>query len=885
MLPHAASKGSDPSAAAIAPPGMTQTTTDDTLGASGPVSPNRQPVGLTSSALEQLSLEEPEDSTIHPLPTEQASTTTHSATDSTPPESLQLDETLSDALKSARDRPFVLRQEQDMRDFISDAARSELVLPLMNSYQRLLVHRCADYCRLQRDVDGETKTVTLTKPPGLRLPALTLLQVWTQATTALRPQDMSPFANLPEASNQYANRDLSTTSSPVAGSSSASSTGPTKTAFKIMRRDPSLGSSLLANRSDVNGSSSESASKRNRKDMTIEEREAAYREARQRIFGDEQAEAESAAALEKSKAAAAKGVQSASRRGDDTSQQQFDLEQHQARSSSVPPPPLPMAAPTQPGYGYYHPQHGWYPMTTATAAPPHAAGLNAEAPVFDPSRTVPVGQVWYDPQQGTYFSASPYPPTHFCPPEQLSAYGQPGWAQQGGQTPTMYPSHMPSYVSGHDLFSPFPPTPSTGSSVGAPSPAPSIAGSSSSVSVAGGRDDYRRRRDSRGSGSENGSTQEYRRMAGPAASYCQQQQQPYMQGPVPPPGASGQWAAYSLNAYPSLPSPQDSASKVRSMVQPPAFVPSSSSSGPMAAPASSLKQPQGRLNVAERSLFDPSGSSGGSSSKSGATSGRSKTKSGGKSATATPPVISSDYATFATQSQPQAFPVDHLAWQRTGAPVHYGQQQQQPLRFPPAPLPRQNSSGPPLRMGAITSAGAASTPSTSALSSPGPASTASRVIPGNRSSPALATKVGTSTAVPSIPGLPARPDWVLEGAGATSSESLNRHSPAAISSAATPVVPPTTMPTSAGHNGVLGIDTPRSRSRSNSRSSTSTGTGESSSLGPSASASNVGEDDEELVEEEGVETEEEGDDEPLVGSGGQKSLQREVDLQAEPQQG
>lgn len=56
-----------------------------------------------------------------------------------------------------------------MIDLISDASRDRHVLPLMNSYQRLLVHRCADYYSLHRDVDSETKVVTLSKTAETRL--------------------------------------------------------------------------------------------------------------------------------------------------------------------------------------------------------------------------------------------------------------------------------------------------------------------------------------------------------------------------------------------------------------------------------------------------------------------------------------------------------------------------------------------------------------------------------------------------------------------------------------------------------------------------------------------------------------------------------------------
>lgn len=50
-----------------------------------------------------------------------------------------------------------------MHDFVLDTSRQVMSLALMNSYQRLLVHRCAELFGLERDVDPETKAVSLKK--------------------------------------------------------------------------------------------------------------------------------------------------------------------------------------------------------------------------------------------------------------------------------------------------------------------------------------------------------------------------------------------------------------------------------------------------------------------------------------------------------------------------------------------------------------------------------------------------------------------------------------------------------------------------------------------------------------------------------------------------
>ena len=58
---------------------------------------------------------------------------------------------------------------QDMYDFVMDKDRLQMSLPLMNSYQRLLVHRCADTFSLLRDVDAETKAVSLKKTSDTKM--------------------------------------------------------------------------------------------------------------------------------------------------------------------------------------------------------------------------------------------------------------------------------------------------------------------------------------------------------------------------------------------------------------------------------------------------------------------------------------------------------------------------------------------------------------------------------------------------------------------------------------------------------------------------------------------------------------------------------------------
>lgn len=167
----------------------------------------------------------------------------------------QLDEVLVEALRVPRDRIFVLRQEKDMEDRIRNGEEQVWELPLMNSYQRLLVHRIADHFHLAHSIDATTKAVTLTRQQDTGIPELSL------STLAMA--------------------DMERLSEPAYAISRDSSAG----SFKIMRRE---GVERLDSMRNGNQSSASGLAK-DRRNMTIEEREAAYKEARLRIFGSEEA--------------------------------------------------------------------------------------------------------------------------------------------------------------------------------------------------------------------------------------------------------------------------------------------------------------------------------------------------------------------------------------------------------------------------------------------------------------------------------------------------------------------------------------------------------------------------------------------------------------------
>ncbi|CAG8559444.1 12784_t:CDS:2, partial [Ambispora gerdemannii] len=157
-----------------------------------------------------------------------------------------LDNFLLTALKNPKDRLFLLKLDQDMANkyllhFVSPSSRLRLEFPQMNSYQRLIVHRVAQYFKLSHVVDSSGKAVVLYKSAETAIPILR-------------------FSDLEQEEEK-----------------------PPEKSVKIMRRQsnhPSI-------RSVGDNSDSNSESER-RTHLTIEEREAAYQKARARIFKDKE---------------------------------------------------------------------------------------------------------------------------------------------------------------------------------------------------------------------------------------------------------------------------------------------------------------------------------------------------------------------------------------------------------------------------------------------------------------------------------------------------------------------------------------------------------------------------------------------------------------------
>ncbi|KAH6639619.1 hypothetical protein C7974DRAFT_470107 [Boeremia exigua] len=261
------------------------------------------------------------------------------------------DEKLIEALQSPRDRLFVVKIEQDFIDFIKDSRESEYSLPNCNTFYRMLAHRLADYYMLGHVVDSTMTGVKITRTPLCRIPP-----PLSQMVDATKGADTPPV-ELPA-------RKIMRREDAKSGTNTASnSQNPSKTASE-------------ADGSDGSNDGKDKAA------LTREEREARYREARQRIFGAESEESTAESTeLTEEKANDMSRSSSASGKKKAKKQRNYDDDDFQARSHFNVYYPQQFAAPgyTPENAVYYNGYPGGVPHAQYTggnpaASPPTAYG-------------------------------------------------------------------------------------------------------------------------------------------------------------------------------------------------------------------------------------------------------------------------------------------------------------------------------------------------------------------------------------------------------------------------------------------------------------------------------------------------------------------------------
>ncbi|MCJ1389242.1 hypothetical protein MMC18_002098 [Xylographa bjoerkii] len=181
------------------------------------------------------------------------------------------DDKLLEAMETPKDRLFLLQLEEQVISFIRDSQEPILDLPPCNSFCRLLAHRLGDYYALTHYVDNAVSAVRLYRTPYCRLP--------NPLSTYSRQAEASQGPSSTQPSMKIMRRAGIGPDGQIYGSGAntvASSLGPSK-----------AGSETGDEGQRVSGvtSPTDSTTAKDKALITREEREAKYKETRERIFG------------------------------------------------------------------------------------------------------------------------------------------------------------------------------------------------------------------------------------------------------------------------------------------------------------------------------------------------------------------------------------------------------------------------------------------------------------------------------------------------------------------------------------------------------------------------------------------------------------------------
>ncbi|GLB41829.1 putative SUZ domain containing protein [Lyophyllum shimeji] len=338
-----------------------------------------------------------------------------------------VDPQILEALRS-KDRIYVLKLGELMEGLINDR-RPRIDLTPSTSYQRLLVHRCSAYYKLAPESDPISKGIAVLPTPESRIPARRICElVPAEATTqpAFKIMRRSP-------SDRRSNKAQSQTGSVAGDDADLSDVEPSETGS-------------LGGRSNATGGSG-------KKRMTIEEREAAYNEARSRIFMDfEEKEKEKEKDMSASSSSLSLVSGSASTSAGGGSSVSGDLDD----AASSPATESEYSGPGPSGRDKKDSRH----LARNASASSSSRSLRSSAPSFTggqssarnsraPSPSFTYATI-YEPSQGTVYDPSQPPPHHgYHPSQYLYPYSPPG------QPPNPYFGGYPYYPP----YNPYQPPP------------------------------------------------------------------------------------------------------------------------------------------------------------------------------------------------------------------------------------------------------------------------------------------------------------------------------------------------------------------------------------------------------------------------------------------
>ena len=315
------------------------------------------------------------------------------------------DDKLLEALDSAKDRLFLLQLEQQIIAFIQSPAEGSFDLPPYNSFLRLLAHRLADYYRLNHFVDGTTNTVRLYKNPTMQLPT---------PLSAFRPSALSE--EVPQIAPSL--KIMRRLGADGHLAESGTNTDPNSMAA-------SKATSEGSDRGDGISSPAESSTTKD-KSQSREQREAKYKEARDRIFADWKEENEK----DTSNNVSAEASRASSVTGKRKKKKPRDQDDgFEARSAFYRQQPF---DPSVGSGGYFVPYMVQQPPPNAQQ--PYTPLFQPQYPTLQQAQMIPAGMV-----------PTPATPIMYQQPigQQYTNYGMPQQQQQQQQMMSTYYSIVP----------------------------------------------------------------------------------------------------------------------------------------------------------------------------------------------------------------------------------------------------------------------------------------------------------------------------------------------------------------------------------------------------------------------------------------------------------
>ncbi|KAL8674476.1 MAG: hypothetical protein Q9168_001141 [Polycauliona sp. 1 TL-2023] len=309
------------------------------------------------------------------------------------------DEKLLEALESPKDRLFVLRLEHDVINFIENSSDQTLDLRTPNSFCRLLAHKLADYYAMTHHADGVQNIVKLYRTPYCRI--RTPLNSYSQANVNSDvPTSSQPAVKIMRRAGLIKNgiradSGPNTTDSSIAPSKAGSENG----------EDSGRGTGLV--------SPTESDVSKEKATLTREEREAKYKEARDRIFNDNPNANAANDVQSMSRTSSANGKRK-SRKQRNNNDDGFEARSHFTAYYPAMPYSGPTYSPAPASSAYYNP-----------CMPPQYPGVGEASPAM--------------------YSSNYGPSYHSMP----STPGYPGQMQQ-------YPTVNVSTMNGFNTMQPFP---------------------------------------------------------------------------------------------------------------------------------------------------------------------------------------------------------------------------------------------------------------------------------------------------------------------------------------------------------------------------------------------------------------------------------------------